>query len=154
MIILDVVLEFIATIILFYLYVLIWRFIIGIFEIQFEGELFAVLLIISVFLYINYSINYYLRCRFSLSVITKYKLKHKLTEENMTNSEKIYIEKWKKKIKKEASLGAIIQTVIVLPFVFIGMFTSIFNSTESGPFNINSGPLLSNTGPTGLKKNL
>ncbi len=143
MIILDVVLEFITTTILFSLYVLICRFIIGIFEIQFETAIILNILFLSVFLYINYSINYYLRCRFSLSGITKYKMKHKLTEENMTNSEKKYIEKWKRKIEKEASLGAIIQTVIVLPFVLIGMFVSIFNLTESGP----SGPLLSNTGP-------
>jgi len=72
----------------------------------------------------------------------------------MTNSEKKYIEKWKKKIEKEAFSGAIVHTLIVFPFVLIGMFVSIFNLTESGPFDINSGPLLSNTGPTALKKNL
>ena len=33
------------------------------------------------------------------------------------------------------------------------LFVSIFNLTESGLFDINSGPLLSNTDPTALKKN-
>tara|TARA_B100002052_G_C15877179_1_gene597520 strand:- start:2701 stop:2868 length:168 start_codon:yes stop_codon:yes gene_type:complete len=37
-----------------------------------------------------------------LKHLFKHLRKDKLTEENMTNSEKKYIEKWKKKIEKKA----------------------------------------------------
>jgi len=77
-----------------------------------------------IFLFINYYINYYLRCKFSSIHIQKYKQKKGITDQNITNSQKLYIKKWKQKIKKEAHIGSIVVITIVSPFLFIAMFSA------------------------------
>lgn len=118
----SVIIEFIIIAVLFYPYVFLSKSIMDNFKLNYTPIFVALNTII--FLFINYYINYYLRCKFSSIHILKYKQKKGITDQNITNSQKLYIKKWKQKIKKEAHIGSIVVITIVSPFLFIAMFSA------------------------------
>jgi len=122
----SVIIEFIIIAVLFYPYIFLSKSIMNNLKLNYIPIFFVLNTII--FLLINYYINYYLRCKFSSIHIQKYRQKKGITDQNITSSQKLYIKKWKQKIKKEAHIGSIVVITIASPFLFISMFSATLSN--------------------------